>query len=117
MIDTARDPLIHLDEVARRFDVCYQTVRKWVTDGNLEAIRIGHRWFTTDAAINDYARNAAQEEIDKAQATTQANQAEVFPWTRAGKAAAKTSAANRTATHAANLARYKAARNKSQTQP
>lgn len=113
MIDTASDKLIHIDEIARRFSITYQTVRKWITDGKLEAIRVGASWYTTDAAINDYVRRAAQEEIDRTQTLTEAaNQSPPLPWTRAGKVATANAVRQRQEIHAANLAQYKAARNR-----
>lgn len=108
MIDTATDKLIHIDEVARRFTCHYQTVRKWITDKKLEAIRVGASWYTTDAAINEYVRKAAQEEIDKTQAQTAA-QMEPLPWTRAGKAAAKARSSNFAASQAELRRRFDAA--------
>lgn len=65
MIDTARDPLIRLTTVARRFGVSYQTVRKWVTDGKLAAERAGGSWYTTENAVREYTTRSTQEEIDR----------------------------------------------------
>lgn len=70
MIDTARDELIRLRQVARHFDVSYQTVLKWVVAGKLEATRVGGSWRTTEAAIRSFSERATQEEIDRLRSAT-----------------------------------------------
>lgn len=45
--------LIGLQEVADQCDVSYRTVRRWVADGRLNAVRVGPRLLKVDAAAVD----------------------------------------------------------------
>jgi transposase-like protein len=54
MINAAKDHPIPFCEVARRFGVTSATVRSWRENG-LASFRMGKQWFTTEAALNDFA--------------------------------------------------------------
>lgn len=42
--------LIGLQEAAEYCDVSYRTVRRWIADGRLNAVRVGPRLLKVDAA-------------------------------------------------------------------
>jgi excisionase family DNA binding protein len=48
-----RPELIGLQEAANRCDVCYRTIRRWVSTGRLDAVRVGPRLLKVDAAAVD----------------------------------------------------------------
>ena len=56
------DNLIPLSVVARRLKVNPQTVKNWHDRGQLDAVKLGGRWYTTEEAINAHAN---RNEIDQ----------------------------------------------------
>lgn len=61
MIDAASDQLIPLHEVAKRFQVSRECVRRWRVNKGLECCRVGGRWYTTADAINRFASRSGGE--------------------------------------------------------
>lgn len=51
------DPLMKVTDVAKIFDVKPATVRAWIKDGTLDAIKIGagHYWRVRRSAVTDLA--------------------------------------------------------------
>lgn len=49
----AHPELIGLTEAADRCGVCYRTIRRYVADGRLKAVRVGPRLLKVDAADVD----------------------------------------------------------------
>jgi excisionase family DNA binding protein len=47
------------DEVAQRFRVTPRTVRRWVTGGELEAIRVGRQWRIPVDALERWAASVS----------------------------------------------------------
>jgi excisionase family DNA binding protein len=66
MINPLQDTLIPFTAIAQQLDVSYATVKKWRDRGELEAIRIGGKWHTTEAALTAYVN---REQIDKESAS------------------------------------------------
>ena len=40
-----------IDEVADAVNVTRRTVRKWIADGKLRALKLGSKWYTTKAEL------------------------------------------------------------------
>ena len=89
MIDISKENLITLDEAAgllpvgrRRRPVNGATILRWITDGSrgirLEAVRIGGRWLTTQAALQRFAERLTEATLPEEPATpsTQCEQSE-----------------------------------------
>ena len=57
-VNPLSDDAVTLAEAARLSRVCRQTVARWIKDGELAAGRIGGRWYTTAAALEDFARRS-----------------------------------------------------------
>jgi excisionase family DNA binding protein len=47
-------PFITLKEAAARFPLSYAQLRRLARTGRLEAVRFGHEWLTTPAAVTAY---------------------------------------------------------------
>ncbi|MGV7687139.1 excisionase family DNA-binding protein [Mycobacterium kansasii] len=45
--------LIGLQEAADRCGVCYRTIRRWIANGDLDAVRVGRKLLKVDAAAVD----------------------------------------------------------------
>lgn len=60
MINIAKDELIGISDVARRLKVRTQTVRGWIRNGTLEAVRVGGRWYTNATCLNAMAKPSQQ---------------------------------------------------------
>lgn len=54
-------PLSTVTEVAKRFAVAERTVRRWIADGRLEALRLGRAVRIEEAAIDDFLSDARRE--------------------------------------------------------
>lgn len=47
---SAYPELIGMREAADRCDVCYRTIRRWIADGHLNAVRVGPRTLKVNVA-------------------------------------------------------------------
>lgn len=56
-VDT--ESLLSLKEAAARFGVSRSHLQLLARTGRLEAVRLGHEWFTTAAAVEAYLANTA----------------------------------------------------------
>jgi hypothetical protein len=54
----------------RLIKLCRATVHRWLMTGQLEAVRIGARWFTTDAAVQRFFERCNSGNPHYAGATT-----------------------------------------------
>src|SRR5262245_11402929 len=86
MLDISNEDLITLDEAAQLIPVgrCRRllnlsTIFRWITEGvggiRLDAIRIGARWLTTEAALQQFARQLTEAAL-REEPTTLGEQAE-----------------------------------------
>jgi excisionase family DNA binding protein len=46
----------YLNEVAAEFQVNERTVRRWIKDGKLEAMKLGGRWLIAESDIKDFIK-------------------------------------------------------------
>jgi excisionase family DNA binding protein len=46
----------YLNEVAAEFQVNERTVRRWITSGKLEAMKLGGRWLIAESDIKDFIK-------------------------------------------------------------
>jgi hypothetical protein len=65
MVDVARENVVCLEDVARKFDVSLQTVRNWANRSGhrLETIRVGRLVRTSWEAVQRFAVDNAQESL------------------------------------------------------
>lgn len=63
MVDIAREQIVPLEEVAKKFGVTLQTVRNWTKRGKhrLEAIRVGRVVRTSWEAVQRFAANSESD--------------------------------------------------------
>ncbi|MAH27441.1 MAG: excisionase [Pseudoalteromonadaceae bacterium] len=46
----------YLNEVAAEFQVNERTVRRWIKDGKLDAMKLGGRWLIAESDIKDFIK-------------------------------------------------------------
>ena len=56
MIDALNDKLLTLAEAAKRLPSrpCVMSVFRWLKSGRLAGVKVGARWYTTEAALTDF---------------------------------------------------------------
>lgn len=73
MIDVNTDRLIEIKDVPKRLRCSLQSVMRWIINGvrgchegrvvKLEAVRMGRTWYTTDAALQQFAEALTQSNL------------------------------------------------------
>ena len=67
------------EEVARRFRVTPRTVRRWVTAGELEAIRVGRQWRIPVDAFEHWAASISPSQANDWLAACRGARAAIAP--------------------------------------
>lgn len=52
-------------EVSERLQVSEKTVRAWITQGGLRAVRAGHFWRIPESALEEFLRATAEQGSSK----------------------------------------------------
>ena len=55
------DRMLTPDDAAARLQVTARTVRKWLRNGTMKGIKIGHLWRISEATIAEFDRAAQNE--------------------------------------------------------
>lgn len=56
MLETLMEPLLTVEDVARRLNTSEASVRRWLRNGELIGIQVGGEWRIERADLEDYIR-------------------------------------------------------------
>ncbi len=63
-INLTRDKLYTTTEIAKIFGVRLKTVRNWIADGKLGAIKVGHIYRIPEGELREFMRRGSYDEIE-----------------------------------------------------
>lgn len=56
------DPLMKTDEVAQIFGVTRETIRDWIANGTINAVKFGSRWYVRRSEVKRFVQSKYLEE-------------------------------------------------------